>query len=210
MSNLQIGHLKTADASKISSKPVAEGKVIYSEGPAMQFVDFAGKRHSYGSVLSGIYDNIEKKYIDFSTADEPTILKALYNNGVPSGQLLIIGVKQANYQKIQGFGYLKYIDDNLNSKYFISCNTTITSSDKLYFVIFGAVGSTSSNLYYITVTGSAITSAVDLDGNDVSSIFTISSTKDLFAISSTQVQFKIISASCTNGKQVFIFNNMNS
>ena len=207
---LKIGHLKTADASKIGTIPVAEGNVIYSEGPAMQFIDFASKRHTYGSVLSGIYSN--NTFVDFSTSAVSAALTALLNSNTPSGQLLLIGGRQALYQKLHGFAYLKYFDVDLSSKYFITCKTKITSSDTVNIIVYGINGTDNStgSLYYLTISGSTIKSVIDLDGMDVSGAFSVIANSDGFSLSSTTLKFKIVSSSCSNGNDVLIFNDMGS
>ena len=100
MSNeVKIGHLGKADAAKINNVPVVEGQVIFSEGHFAQFADFAGKRHVYGDIISGVYND---KYIDFNgdiTWDE--ILNAIIVNGnVNDGQKLKILNNIMTYRKI--------------------------------------------------------------------------------------------------------------
>lgn len=93
MSNFEIGHILTKDSAKISSIPIAangSGKVIYDESSGTQFVDFGGVRHTYGSVLTGVFIP-SSGYVSFAGKDPKVILNNIALNGnVKSGQLVYV------------------------------------------------------------------------------------------------------------------------
>lgn len=89
MANLSIGHLTTDKESKISTTPVTDGRVIFSEKNGLQFVDYNSKRHTLGNVLHGIYNGTA--FLDFSTSTISEILTALKNSTVPDGQMITTG-----------------------------------------------------------------------------------------------------------------------
>lgn len=110
MSNLlKIGHLAQSQESLISSIPVKEAQVVYSENSGMQFIDYANKRHTYGSVLSGIYNDT---FVDFGSIGVDAILTAIKTNGlVNNGQLIKSGNKAYQYRKINSNNFIAKLDD---------------------------------------------------------------------------------------------------
>ena len=66
MSEFRPGHLSTSDESKIDNLKVVNGRTIYSEKSGLQFVDYADKRHTYGPILTCIFN--DTGYVDFTTS----------------------------------------------------------------------------------------------------------------------------------------------
>lgn len=88
--NFVPGYLDQNSESKIGSTSVVNGQVIYSEKSGLQFIDYADKRHTYGSVLTGIYNTTG--FVNFATATLDEALAAIKANGmVVDGQNLKIG-----------------------------------------------------------------------------------------------------------------------
>ena len=50
--NITFGHIEKNAEAKISTTAVANGQIIFSEKSGHQFIDYADKRHTYGSVLA--------------------------------------------------------------------------------------------------------------------------------------------------------------
>ena len=101
MSELKIGHLGQSKESLVANIPIEEGTIIYSEKSGMQFVDYAGKRHTYGSIISGIYN--EDEFVDFSTSDFDTIISAIKENGfIVDGQIIKVGNTVYQYRNVKG------------------------------------------------------------------------------------------------------------
>lgn len=113
MADLKFGHLAKDQASLISSIPVKDGQVIYSEGHNMQFVDYLNKRHTYGSVISGIYN--DSGYVNFNGLDLPSILTAIKLNGnMNDGQLITADNSIYIYKNINDKNLLIKINDTEN------------------------------------------------------------------------------------------------
>ena len=113
MADLKLGHLAKDQASLISSIPVKDGQVIYSEGHNMQFVDYLNKRHTYGSVISGIYN--DSGYVDFNGLDLPSILTTIKLNGnMNDGQLITADNSIYIYKNINDKNLLIKINDTEN------------------------------------------------------------------------------------------------
>ena len=120
MSNkLKIGHLVKADAAKIARVPVKEGQVIFSEGHNVQFADFAGKRHTFGDIISGVYND---SYIDFNDGNitwDDTLNAIKTNGNVKDGQKLQIANTVMVYRKIGQYNFISLDDINPGSVPFI-------------------------------------------------------------------------------------------
>lgn len=190
MGNLNIGHLKTADSAKISTIPVKEGNVIYSEGPGMQFVDFNSKRHAYGSVLSGVYNG--STYVDFNDATIAEIFTALLNNNTQSGQIVtMFGFGGVYITGDNNTGYIKLFNNTgMEDAYYLRLSAYLSDNYKIDLVIYQ-----NNNLYYMSGSDINNLSVVDLDGNDASSNFDIAYDNELTAEISSTSPFKILSAS---------------
>lgn len=92
------GHL--VDDNKINNVGVTNGQVIYAEESGLQFIDYADKRHTYGPVLTGIYDT-SNGFVNFSTTTLDNTLEVIKNNGlVVDGQILKIGDSFYKYRQI--------------------------------------------------------------------------------------------------------------
>lgn len=97
---LAPGHLDKNSESKINDTAVVNGQVIYSEKSGLQFIDYADKRHTYGSVLTGVYNN-STGFVDFSTTTLGNALDAIKTNGlVNDGQNVKIGNNIYQYRCI--------------------------------------------------------------------------------------------------------------
>ena len=109
-SQLIIGHLVADQESLISKVPVNEGQIIYSEKSAMQFTDYAGKRHTHGSILSGIYN--ENTFVDFQTVEIDEVLSAIKTNGfVVDGQIIKVGNTVYQYRNVKGKNLIVKMND---------------------------------------------------------------------------------------------------
>lgn len=124
MSEFKPGHLTTSDEAKIAKLKVVNGRTIYSEKSGLQFVDYADKRHTYGPILTCIYN--DTGYVDFTTSTLDESLAAIKSNGfVVDGQII----------KVDGlYKYRKIGDNNLIIKMDES-NVDIEES-KVGFVIY--------------------------------------------------------------------------
>jgi hypothetical protein len=101
-----MGHLDKTKESVIKDIPVKEGRVVYSEKSGMQFVDFAGERHTYGSILSGIYTN-NYGFIDFTDAELRDIVNTIKDNGfVVDGQIVKAGNTVYQYRKVRDKNFI--------------------------------------------------------------------------------------------------------
>lgn len=174
MSNqLQIGHLGKADAAKINNVPVKEGQVIFSEDHSVQFVDYANKRHIYGDIISGVFNDT---YVDFnSNISWNGILNAIKVNGnVKDGQKVKILDTIMTYRKIGQYNFITV--ENINpgavpfiinygKNYNIAHQTTVLLMDSI-----------SKQLYMLTVdvasNGTIQTQCEDLNGaiSDISTV----------------------------------------
>ena len=203
MSNMpKIGHLGKADAAKINNVPVVEGQVIFSEEHAVQFVDYANKRHIYGDIISGVYND---EYIDFnSDITWDNILSAIKSNGnVKDNQKLKIANTIMTYRKIGQYNFISVEDINpgavpfiisYGGSYNISHQTTILLMDNII-----------KQLYILTVdvasNGTIQVKCENLDGvvSDLSTVATVTLTGYILQIkpAGTHV-FDVISFSDSN------------
>ena len=111
MSILQIGHLNKSKESMIGNMPVEDGKVVYSENSGMQFVDYAGERHTYGSILSGIYTN-NYGFLDFTSSQLSEIISAIKDNSfVIDGQIIRAGNTVYQYRKVRDKHFIIKMND---------------------------------------------------------------------------------------------------
>lgn len=191
-----FGHLTKTDEDKISKIPVVEGKVIYSENSAMQFVDYASGRHTYGSVLSGIYDGT--KYIDFSSTAINDCLTSIKTYGlVPNGQLVKIGNAVYQYRKIGNNNFIVKMDESnitINASevgYIIYIPEFATGNNVNMNILISITNATYPNkLFMVKIKNNALDTASceDLDGTFDASTFDVKFKNvgnGLFAISTT-------------------------
>lgn len=108
---LKIGYLKSSDESLIGSVAVKTGQIIYSEGPGMQFVDFENMRHTYGSVLAGLF--VGSEYKDFSTLSLDEIITTIKANDViiKNGQLIKTNDSIYMYKKVNDKYFITQLND---------------------------------------------------------------------------------------------------
>lgn len=133
MGLLKIGHLLKNDESKISSVSVNEGQVIFSEKSGMQFVDYGSKRHTIGSVLSGIYNN--SSLLEFSTDKITDCLSVLAVNEIPDGQLVSFKGVVYQYRIIDKYRLLTKINKT---------STEVNTGDTGYVIYFPNYNSSDS------------------------------------------------------------------
>ena len=113
MSNIVFvpGHLDKNSESKINATQVVNGQVIYSEKSGHQFIDYADKRHTYGSVLSGVYN--DTGYKDFTTSTLSGSLEAIKSNGfVADGQIIKVDNSIYKYRKIGDNNLIIKVDES--------------------------------------------------------------------------------------------------
>lgn len=124
MSEFKPGHLSTSDESKIGNLKVVNGRTIYSEKSGLQFVDYADKRHTYGPILTCIFN--DTGYVDFTQSTLNDSLAAIKANGfVVDGQII----------KVDGlYKYRKIGDNNLITK--IDESNVDIDESKVGFVIY--------------------------------------------------------------------------
>lgn len=110
------GHLDANSESKINNVVVETGNVIYSEKSGMQFIDYADKRHTYGSVLTGVYN--DTGFVDFTTSTLENSLSAIKSNGfVVDGQIIKVGNLIYKYRKIGDNNFIiKEDESNIDVK----------------------------------------------------------------------------------------------
>ena len=204
MSNkLKIGHLGKADAAKISTVPVVEGQVIFSEGHNVQFADFDGKRHAYGDIISGVYND---SYIDFNdgyiTWDDT--LNAIKTNGnVKDGQKLKIANTIMVYRKIGQYNFISLDDINPGSvPYIISYGGSYNIAHKTTVLFMDNIN---KQLYILTINvasnGTIQISCEDLNGTvtDLSSLVAVTLTGYILQIKPQNSHvFDIVSFSDSN------------
>lgn len=107
---LKIGHLGKEQADLLPSVAINDGQIIYNENNGMQFADYKGARHSYGSVISGIFNGTE--YVDFSTANIKELVNILKTSeAVHHGQLLNINKSIFMYKNVNGNSFIVKIND---------------------------------------------------------------------------------------------------
>lgn len=203
MSNaLKIGHLGKADAAKINDVPVVEGQVIFSEGHAVQFIDFANQRHVYGDIISGVFND---SYVDFNgNMSWSGILNAIKNNGnVKDGQKVNIANTIMTYRKIDDKNFIAV--ENINpgavpfiisygGRYSIAHQTTLLLMDNIL-----------KQLYILTVDvasdGTIQVQCEDLNGviTDLSTVVEVSFTGYLLRVTPKGSHvFDVISFSDSN------------
>lgn len=193
---LKIGHLSIADESKIANVPVTNAQIIHSEKSGMQFVDYNNKRHTQGSVISGIY-NDSTKYTDFATSTVDNVLTTIKANGfIVDGQLIKVGDSIYKYRKIGGKNFLTKLDEygidvSASKVGFAIYLPNYTSGDTVDVdIVVSIYNSTHNNkLFLVKIVNGAIdlNSCEDLDGEFDSSLFDLnivhnSSVPGLFTI----------------------------
>lgn len=111
--NFTPGHLTKDSEGKINNVLVKNGNLIYSEKSGLQFIDYADKRHTYGSVLTGVYN--DTAFVDFTTSTLETSLEAIKSNGfVVDGQIIKVGNLIYKYRKIGDNNFIIKMDESTN------------------------------------------------------------------------------------------------
>lgn len=204
------GHLTAESASKINNVAVKTGTVIYSEKDSLQFVDYADKRHTYGSVLSGVYN--DTAFVDFTISTLDNSLEAIKSNGfVVDGQIIKVGNLIYKYRKIGNNNFIIKIDESNvdieeSKAGFIVYVPEFASGDlvDINFLLSVSNESNVNKVFLVKVVGNAIdlTLCQDLDGVFNSNTFDLDITHNgsgVFVVSaSTACTLKVISYSVSS------------
>ena len=205
-----IGHLDKNSEDKISDVTVANGQIIHSEKSGMQFIDFADKRHTYGSVLTGIYN--DSGYIDFATSTLSGSLNAIKTNGfIVDGQIVKVDDSIYKYRKIGDNNLLVKLDESNveveQSKVgFVVHVPGFVEGDlvNIDFLVSLSNDTNSNKLFLVKVINNVIdlTSCQDFDGTFNSNTFDLiiaHNGSGLFTISATVAStLKVVSYSVTS------------
>ena len=209
---LKIGYLKSSDESLISSVSIKTGQIIYSEEPGVQFVDFEGTRHTYGSVLSGLF--VGNEYKDFSTLELNDIIDVIKENNeiIKNGQLIKIGKSIYMYKKVNDNNFIVQLNETSNK--LSSANQVgyaihlpaYLPGDMVNMSLLMSVSSNSlgNKIFLVQITDNVIDLAntQDLDGVfDASTLgVTITNHNGLFVIASSvsNIVLKVVSYSVTS------------
>lgn len=161
------GHLDKNSEGKINTVSVINGQIIYSEKSGMKFVDFADKRHTYGSVLTGMYNNSGVgSFVDFSSKSATDVLQIIINNDglVADGQLIKIGSDIYQYRKINNHHLITKPDaTSVNMK---------NNKDQLVYAIYLSEYKNSE-----TINSDILLSAKDNSDNDNLCLFKVINSK---------------------------------
>ena len=210
MSNFVPGHLDKESESKINNVDVVNGQVIYSEKSGLQFIDYADIRHTYGSVLAGVYNTTG--YVDFTTSTLNNALQAIKTNGlVVDGQIVKIGNSVYKYRKIANNHFIiKFDESNVNVEQskvgFVVYIPEFVTGDlvSIDFLISLSNETNTNKIFLVKLVNNTVdlTLCKDLDGTFDSSKFDLSVThkgSGLFAISAnTASTLKVVSYSVSS------------
>lgn len=173
------GHLDKNSESKINDAAVVNGQVIYSEKSGLQFIDYADTRHTYGAVLTGVFNGTS--FVDFSASTLDAVIQAIKNNGfVCDGQVIKVGNLIYKYRKIGDNNFIIKIDESNvdveQSKVgFVVYLPEFATGDlvSINFLISLSNETNANKLFLVKVVDNAIdlTSCQDLDGAFDSSTF---------------------------------------
>lgn len=205
-----FGHLDKNSETKIGTTAVSNGQIIFSEKSGLQFIDYADKRHTYGSVLSGVYNSTG--YVDFTTSTLKDSLNAIKANGlVVDGQIIKVDNSIYKYRKIGDNNLIVKVDES---------NVDVEQS-KVGFVVYlpdfaegdlvsidflvSVTNETNTNkIFLVKVVNNAInlSACQDFDGTFDSSTFNLNVAhkgSGLFAISATVAStLKVVSYSVSS------------
>ena len=205
--NFTPGHLTSSSENKINDIAVQTGNVIYSEKNGLQFVDYADKRHTYGSVLSGVFNN--NAFVDFTISTLDNSLEAIKNNGfVSDGQIIKVGNLIYKYRKIGNNNFIIKIDESnvdveASKTGFVVYVPEFVSGDLVDINFLISVSDTANNskVYLVKVIDNEIdlNSCQDIDGVFDSTTFNLTVTHNgsgIFVIkATTDAKLRIISYS---------------
>lgn len=219
MSNLTIGYLPKADESKISTIPVTEGQIIYSENSGVQFVDYENTRHVYGNVITGVYS--DNSYVDFTVLEvSSNILDYINTNGlVTDGQLVKCKNGIYRYRKINNTLYLTNVDkshSHAHTGIAFVINTSNAQANIDALVSISSSTGDSSKLFFIKIINGAIdlASCKDLDGELDTENFpiTVTNTDGLFEFATSYdatLQLISYSANVSNTESFCVSSSFN-
>lgn len=105
------GHLSKDSEYSISNVPIVNGQVIISEKSGLQFIDYADTRHTYGAVLTGIFNG--NNLVQLEGLSTATSLNAIKINGnVVDGQVIKSSKALFRYRKILDNNFIVKIDES--------------------------------------------------------------------------------------------------
>lgn len=204
------GHLDKNSEGKINTTAVVNGQVIYSEKSGHQFIDYADKRHTYGSVLAGVYN--DTGYVDFTTSTIKDSLAAIKTNGfVVDGQMVKLANSVYKYRKI-GDNHLvvkvdeSSVDVDVSTVGFVVYLPEFATGDlvSIDFLVSVSNDTNANKLFFVKVVDNAINLAAckDFDGQFDSSTFDLTVAHNgngIFTISANIASaLKVISYSVTS------------
>ena len=204
------GHLDKNSEAKINNTAVANGQVIYSEKSGHQFIDYAGKRHTYGSVLAGVYN--DTGYVDFTTSTISDSLDAIKTNSfVVDGQMVKIANSVYKYRKIGDNHLIVKVDESnvdvdASTVGFVVYLPEFATGDlvSIDFLVSVSNDSNANKLFFVKVVDNEIdlTACKDFDGQFDSSTFDLTVAHNgngIFTISANIAStLKVVSYSVTS------------
>lgn len=210
MSYLIPGHLDKDSEAKINNLPIATGQLVFSEKSGVQFVDYSDKRHTYGSVLSGIFN--DTGYVDFTTSTLNDSLQAIkVNNLVQDGQIIKVGDLIYKYRKIGNNNFIIKIDEsNVDIEQgkigFVVYLPDFASGDlvNINFLVSISNENNVNKVFLVKVVNNSVdlTLCQDLDGTFDSNAFNLTVSHNgsgLFSISATAAcSLKVVSYSVSS------------
>ncbi len=210
-SQLLIGHLLKDQESKIKSTAVNEGQIIYSEKTGMQHVDYNGKRHTYGSIISGL--QTESSYIDFETSTLTAALNAIKSNGfINDGQIVKIAGDLYQYRNILTKHFLvkhesTSIKTTVNKTAYIIYLPNYASGNQVNIDLVISINNAThgDKLFFVKIVNNTLNLSVceDLDGAFDSTTFdlTVTATNGLFEFQTKVAsELKIVSYSVSSNE----------
>lgn len=175
------GHLDKNSEAKINTTEVKTGQVIYSEKSGHQFIDYADKRHTYGSVLAGVYNNDGTGYVDFTASTIKDSLAAIKTNGfVVDGQMVKLANSIYKYRKIGDNHLVVRVDESpvdvdASTVGFVVYLPEFATGDlvSINFLVSVSNNTNANKLFFVKVVNNAIdlTACKDFDGQFDSSTF---------------------------------------
>lgn len=206
---LLIGHLTKSQESKIKTRAVSDGQIIYSEKTGMQHIDYDGKRHTYGSIISGVQS--ESGYIDFETSTLTAALNAIKSNGfINDGQIVKIAGDLYQYRNIGTKHFIvkhesTSIKTSVNKTAYIIYLPNYTSGNQVNIDLVISINNTThgDKLFLVKIVNNALSLSVceDLDGVFDSTVFDLSvtTTNGLFEFKTKVAsELKIVSYSVSS------------
>lgn len=208
--NLLIGHLSKDQESKMKTTSVADGQIIYSEKTGMHHVDYNGKRHTYGNIISGL-QTTESGYIDFETSTLTAALNAIKSNGfINDGQIVKIAGDLYQYRNILTKYFLvkhesTSIKTTVNKTAYAIYLPNYASGNQVNIDLVISINNTThgDKLFLVKIVNNALNLSVceDLDGAFDSTTFdlTVTATNGLFEFKTKVAsELKIVSYSVSS------------